>query len=71
MFDILPIYGQLQPWEQQLVIFTFYGHAYISGQVVAQCHVEEGPTYDITLRGEASEITYSLDSTHINLGLQV
>uniref|UniRef100_UPI003AADF4DB hydrocephalus-inducing protein homolog n=1 Tax=Centroberyx gerrardi TaxID=166262 RepID=UPI003AADF4DB len=71
VFDVLPIYGRMQPGDQQTVTFTFYGHAYVSREVVAQCHVEEGPTYDITLRGEASEITYSLDSTHINLGQQL
>ncbi|XP_056138426.1 hydrocephalus-inducing protein homolog [Lampris incognitus] len=71
VFDILPIYGQLQPGDSQLVTFTFYGHADYSGQVVAQCQVEKGPTYDVTLKGEASDVTYSLDSTHINLGLQL
>lgn len=71
MFDILPIYGHLQPGDQQQVIFSFYGHENVSREVVAQCHVDEGPTYEITLRGEASVISYSLDSAHIDFGLQV
>lgn len=71
MFDVLPIYGQLQPGEQQLVAFHFYGHDYVSREVVAKCQVEEGPTYEIKLRGEASEVSYSLDSTIIDFGPQV
>ncbi|KAM8849594.1 hydrocephalus-inducing protein homolog isoform 2-T2 [Spinachia spinachia] len=69
VFDILPIFGHLQPGEQQQVIFCFYGHENVSREVIAQCLVEEGPTYDIQLRGEASLISYSLDSTHIDFGL--
>ncbi|XP_045894276.1 hydrocephalus-inducing protein homolog isoform X2 [Micropterus dolomieu] len=71
VFDILPIYGQLQPGSQQLVILSFYGHKNVSREVVVLCCVEEGPTYEIKLRGEASVISYSHDSTHINFGLQL
>ncbi|XP_029378255.1 hydrocephalus-inducing protein homolog [Echeneis naucrates] len=71
VFDILPMYGHLQPGEQQLVTFSFYGHKHISREVAAQCHVEEGPTYEIELRGEASIISYSLDFTHIDFGVQL
>ncbi|KAG7229797.1 hypothetical protein INR49_012446 [Caranx melampygus] len=70
VFDVLPKYGHLPPGEQQLVTFSFYGHEYIRKEVVAQCHVEEGPTYDIKLTGEASVITYSLDLTHVDFGQQ-
>eukprot|EP00063_Salmo_salar_P029727 XP_014004562.1 PREDICTED: hydrocephalus-inducing protein homolog isoform X1 [Salmo salar] len=71
VFDILPIYGVLEPGESQLVSFSFYGHADISGQVLALCEVEEGPTYEITLKGEASLVTYSLNRTEIDFGLQL
>ncbi|KAI1889973.1 hypothetical protein AGOR_G00168420 [Albula goreensis] len=71
VFDILPIHGVLLPGETQQVTFTFYGHADISGQVLALCQVEGGPTYEISLRGEASLVTYSLDTTEIDLGLQL
>ncbi|XP_010776308.1 hydrocephalus-inducing protein-like [Notothenia coriiceps] len=71
VFDILPIYGHLQPGEQQQVVFSFYGHENVSREVVARCHVEDGPTYEVKLRGEASVISYSLDSTHIDFGLQL
>ncbi|XP_034061831.1 LOW QUALITY PROTEIN: hydrocephalus-inducing protein homolog [Gymnodraco acuticeps] len=71
VFDILPIYGHLPPGEQQQVVFSFYGHENVSREVVARCHVEDGPTYEVKLRGEASVISYSLDSTHIDFGLQL
>ncbi|XP_042073684.1 hydrocephalus-inducing protein homolog, partial [Haplochromis burtoni] len=71
IFDILPTHGHLQPGDQQAVTFSFYGHENISRQVVAQCHVEDGPTYEIILRGHASEISYTLDTTHLDFGQQV
>ncbi|KAL0967855.1 hypothetical protein UPYG_G00258380 [Umbra pygmaea] len=71
VFDILPTYGMLQPGESQLVTFSFYGHADISVQVLALCEVKEGPTYQIKLKGESSVVTYSLDRTRIDFGLQL
>ncbi|XP_034444093.1 hydrocephalus-inducing protein homolog [Hippoglossus hippoglossus] len=71
VFDVLPVHGRLQPGDQQLVEWSFYGHTHISREVTALCHVEEGPAYEIKLRGEASVISYSLDFTHVNLGVQL
>ncbi|XP_028440234.1 hydrocephalus-inducing protein homolog [Perca flavescens] len=71
VFDISPIYGELQPGEQQQVFLYFYGQENVSREVVAQCHVVEGPTYEIKLRGETSVTSYSLDSTYIDFGLQL
>ncbi|XP_039456431.1 hydrocephalus-inducing protein homolog [Oreochromis aureus] len=71
VFDILPTHGHLQPGDQQAVTFSFYGHENISRQVVAQCHVEDGPAYEIILRGHASEISYTLDTTHLDFGQQL
>ncbi|NXA22511.1 HYDIN protein, partial [Ibidorhyncha struthersii] len=71
VFDILPLYGVLQPGESQWVTFTFFGHTNIVAQVMALCQVEGGPTYEIVLSGEASLINYLLDTTEINCGLQV
>ncbi|KAM9351917.1 LOW QUALITY PROTEIN: hydrocephalus-inducing protein homolog [Symphorus nematophorus] len=69
VFDIRPNYGHLQPGDRQEVTLCFYGHQNVCGEVLAQCHVKEGPTYKIKLRGEASVISYSLDSTHVDFGL--
>lgn len=71
MFDILPISGHLQPGEKQQVTVLFYAQENISRDVVAQCHVEDGPAYQMKLTGEAAVISYSLDSAHVDFGLQV
>ncbi|NWH50429.1 HYDIN protein, partial [Fregata magnificens] len=71
VFDILPLYGVLQPGESQRVTFTFFGHANIVARVMALCRVAGGPTYEITLSGEASLINYLLDVTEIDCGLQL
>ncbi|NXE09199.1 HYDIN protein, partial [Lophotis ruficrista] len=71
VFDILPLYGVLQPGESQRVTFTFFGHANIVAHVMALCRVEGGPTYEMALSGEASLINYLLDITEIDYGLQL
>ncbi|NXQ99391.1 HYDIN protein, partial [Sagittarius serpentarius] len=71
VFDVLPLFGVLQPGESQRVTFTFFGHANIVAHVMALCRVEGGPTYEITLSGEASLINYLLDITEIDCGLQL
>ncbi|XP_021112382.1 hydrocephalus-inducing protein homolog isoform X2 [Heterocephalus glaber] len=71
VFDILPLYGVLQPYSSQQISFTFYGHCDIIAQAKALCEVEGGPTYEITLKGQASMINYSLDTKDINCGLQL
>lgn len=71
VFDVLPLYGELQPGESQQVMFTFFGHANIIAHVTALCRVEGGPSYEVMLSGEASLICYFLDITEIDCGLQV
>ncbi|XP_061629909.1 hydrocephalus-inducing protein homolog [Phyllopteryx taeniolatus] len=70
IFDVLPMHGHLKPGEQQLVTFIFHGQDFVRREVIAQCQVEHGPIYDIRLRGEASEISFSLDSVTVDFGLQ-
>lgn len=71
MFDILPLYGELEPYRSYQIAFTFYGHCDMVAQAKALCKVEGGPNYEITLRGEASVVSYSFDTKDINYGLQV
>lgn len=63
--------GVLQPQDEQLVTFSFFGHENIRREVVAKCYVEDGPTYEVQVRGEASAISYSLQSSHLDFGSQV
>lgn len=71
VFDILPLYGVLQPYSSHQISFTFYGHCDITARAKALCEVEGGPTYEIILKGEASLVNYSFDTNNINYGLQV
>lgn len=71
MFDILPLFGTLDPQESQQVQLTFYGHTGVAAEVVALCHVEGGPTYRVLLRGEASVIKYQIDKKNIQMGAVV
>ena len=61
IFDILPIYGTLRPNEAEQITLTFYGHANIVSEARAVCVVEGGPSYEITLKGEASLVDYKFD----------
>lgn len=71
MFDILPLYGLLEPGDTEQVTFTFFGHADIWGEVKAICEVEGGPTYELTITGEASLMEYHFDHKDIDFGKQV
>ncbi|NWS21903.1 HYDIN protein, partial [Pachyramphus minor] len=71
VFDVQPLCGVLQPGESQQMLFTFFGHANIVAQVTALCHVEGGPTYEVLLSGEASCLSYHLDTHDIDFGLQL
>ncbi|TPP57523.1 Hydrocephalus-inducing protein [Fasciola gigantica] len=65
LFDITPIYGELEPEQSQPISFVFFGHADVEGNVEALCEVDGGPTYSVELSGGASEIEYDLDRTEI------
>lgn len=67
----MPNHGHLQPGKQQLVTVSFYAQENTRKEAVAQCHVEGGPTYQVNLLGEATLISYTLDSPHVDFGLQV
>ncbi|XP_069113582.1 hydrocephalus-inducing protein homolog isoform X2 [Argopecten irradians] len=71
VFDILPLYGILQPGDTEQVTMTFYGHADIWGETKAICEVEGGPTYELLLKGEASLVDYKIDCKEIDYGKQM
>ncbi|XP_066050989.1 hydrocephalus-inducing protein homolog [Chamaea fasciata] len=71
VFDVLPVWGELQPGQSELVTFTFFGHANIVARVMARCHVQGGPTYQVLVTGEASCPSFQLDVEEIDWGLQV
>ncbi len=71
IFDILPLYGTLKPGDTEQMTFTFYGHSHISSKVKAVCEVEGGPTYELTMKGEASLVQYKFDCLDIDYGKTV
>ena len=71
MFDILPLHGVLSPGDSQEVQFSFYGHSGVATEVMAACRVEGGPTYQVRLSGEASQIQYRFSTKWINLEILV
>ena len=71
IFDILPLHGTLLPGESQEVQFTFYGYTGIATECVAACKVDGGPTYQVRLSGEASNVQYRFNHKCIDFGQQV
>ena len=71
MFDVLPLFGELEPGETQQFQFTFYGHSHSMAEAVAVCSVYGGPDYRILLKGQASLLQYGFNTTQIDLGRQV
>jgi len=69
-FDILPIRGQLQPGESEEVEFVFYGHTESRAHAAALCLVEDGPDYELSLKGQASSVGFKIDRSEIHFGYQ-
>lgn len=67
----MPHRGHLQPGKQQQVTVSFYAQENSRKEVLARCHIEGGPTYEVRFVGEATVISYTLDSPHVDFGLQV
>lgn len=68
VFDILPIRSRLRPGETEDVEFVYYGHAGRKFRGTALCEVEGGPTYELSLLGEGSTVSYQLDRAFLDFG---
>ena len=68
IFNITPLFGTLNAGEVQNLTITYFGHKEIQAYVKAVCEVQNGPDYELYVRGEASVLNYELDTRHINLG---
>ncbi len=66
IFDISPLYGCLHPGESQKLKITYYGHKEIKAYVRAVCEVQNGPNYELYLKGEASILSYEISNRIIN-----
>ncbi|KAI8854495.1 hypothetical protein BC829DRAFT_439199 [Chytridium lagenaria] len=70
VFDVMPTRGTLLPGEIETVDVTFYGHSGGVYNVVALCDVVGGPKYEVSIKGEASVIEYSIDKQTLDFGTQ-
>ena len=68
VFDILPIRSYLRPGESEDIEFIYYGHSSRRFKGLTVCEVEGGPEYEITLLGEASQVSFKLDRSLIDFG---
>ncbi|CAE7784588.1 Hydin, partial [Symbiodinium sp. CCMP2456] len=68
VFDILPIYGRLEPGETQVATFTYEALRDRSFKAVAVCMVDGGPEYEVALKGTAAPCKYSLDRNDLDFG---
>ncbi|CAE8631652.1 unnamed protein product [Polarella glacialis] len=66
VFDILPIFGKLEPGETQVATFTYDGMRDRSFKAIAVCMVDGGPEYEVSLRGNAAPCKYSLDKNELD-----
>jgi len=66
VFDISPLYGTLHPGEAQKMRVSYFGHKDVRAYVRAVCEVTNGPSYELTLKGEASVLNYEISSHQIN-----
>ncbi|KAI3385976.1 hypothetical protein SNEBB_004504 [Seison nebaliae] len=68
IFNICPMYGVLQPGEEQFLSVSFQAHNFLSASVTAVCTVVDGKTYPINLRGASSIVSYTIDRLDIDFG---
>eukprot|EP00930_Biecheleria_cincta_P015308 TRINITY_DN12810_c0_g1_i1.p1 TRINITY_DN12810_c0_g1~~TRINITY_DN12810_c0_g1_i1.p1 ORF type:complete len:5041 (+),score=1000.88 TRINITY_DN12810_c0_g1_i1:126-15248(+) len=68
VFDILPIFGRIEPGETHTAIFTYDGMRDRSFKALAVCMVDGGPEYEVSLRGTAAPCRYALDRNDLDFG---
>ncbi|VDK73701.1 unnamed protein product [Dibothriocephalus latus] len=68
VLDITPLCGVIKPGGVQPAMFSFFGHPNIAVDVCATCEVKGGPSYEVQIKGESSEVEYSVDRFELNFG---
>ena len=66
VFDLLPLYGRIEPGEEIHTTISFTGHSNLMGKCRAVCEVEGGPQYELNIKGQSSFINYHFSETNIN-----
>ena len=66
VFDLLPLYGRLEPGETVKTTITFYGHPYVKAECRAICDVQGGPEYELNLAGQAANMEFEFVDPNTN-----
>ena len=72
VFDILPLWGVIEPGVSEYVDFTYYAVPFNSFNITAVCWVKGGPDYFVKINAEASDVSYQIqlnkDKNFIDIG---
>lgn len=71
LFDLVPTYGFLGPYEAQMISMEFSPYPNTVVIATAHCHPSGGKTKTLQVRGGSSNISFSLESDVIEFGRQV
>lgn len=66
VFDILPLFGRVEPGEQVLTTVTFTGHSNVLASCKAVCEVEGGPQYELNIKGKSSYVEFNFSEVDID-----
>lgn len=66
IFDILPIFGKIDPGKEHSATFTYYGLRDRTFKANAVCMVDGGPEYEVSLKGAAAPCLYRLDKNDLD-----
>ena len=69
-FDILPIRGFLEAGASETVELLYKGGHAAKARATAICEVVGGPTYELPLSADTSEVQYKLTADRLDFGLQ-
>lgn len=71
VLDIAPHEGFLAPRECQLISISFHPHPDTTVKANAICSVLGGVKRTVSIQGEASDLSYQLDTDYVEFGRQV
>ena len=71
VFEAVPMRSSLEPGESEDVRFCFRPRRQGTYSMVAECHAQEGPVYNLQLQGVAAPISYNLDTSGLDFGQQL
>lgn len=71
VFDLIPTYGYLGPYEVQVASMEFSPHPDCIFKALAHCHPSGGKTEVLNVLGKSSNIKFSVENNVIEFGRQV